>query len=116
MNDQMLPIGNKIPTRIKVLNLDYRIDWKDAFDMDDAGTCCTRTQVIEIASNQKPEALLETFVHEVIHAIWDAMDMGEAEPEEVVATRLGKGFCTVLRDNPGLVRNLLKTCACQGVQ
>ena len=58
------------------------------------------SQTIVVCDAQKPDAIQDTFLHEVVHAIYYIMGLGENAEEEAVVSRLSTGLCTVWRSNP----------------
>lgn len=94
----------KRPTSIKVLNLDYEIHWHDEGWHEQTGSYGQqniRRQVIRIDESAPPQLIADTFLHEVVHAVFDAFGLEEkAEREEPITRRLATGLCTIWKDNP----------------
>jgi hypothetical protein len=63
------------------------------------GFCDPETQTIGIVSSQANDALQDTFLHEVLHAICHGMGLRETEKEENFVRRLLTGLCTVRNHN-----------------
>lgn len=104
-------MGADYPKNVKIFNLDYEIIWVDkAIETatDAHGSCDTCTQTIVICREQKPGALTDTLMHEIMHAIFYSMNMSGNESEEKVVSLLSTGMCTVLRDNPKLKKWIVK--------
>jgi len=57
-------------------------------------------QTIGVANSQANDALQDTFLHEVLHAICHVMGLRETEKEENYVRRLATGLCTVWNNNP----------------
>lgn len=98
----------KRPTKIKILNLDYTVQWEKGEWHEETGNYGTqdlRRQTIRVDKEATPQAQADTFLHEIVHAIFDAMGLAEKDmPEEPVARRLATGLCTVWKDNPKAFR------------
>lgn len=91
------------PSKIKILNLDYEIEWVDRDWTDQTGAFGCQSiahQTIRVSISTKPQATADTFMHEVMHAICDGMGLKDEDNEEAYVTRLASGLCTVWRDNP----------------
>ena len=68
-------------------------------------------EVIGLNTDQSPEALHDTFLHELIHAICYVMSVKMKEGEEQMTRRLATGLCTVWKDNKKVFdwwQNLIK--------
>ncbi len=63
------------------------------------GWCDCGNQTIAIYEGLPNEAMADTFLHEVIHAIGNVMGV-EWGSEENVARRVATGLCTVMKSNP----------------
>ena len=70
-----------------------------------AGLCDNQKMIITIMDEQHPVEELDTVIHELLHAIWHHMSMGEHLPEEEVLVRKTAGGLTqVLLDNPIFIK------------
>ena len=56
--------------------------------------------MIAVAEDQANDAMQDTFLHEVMHALIAAFDLKEKDKEESFVRRLATGICTVWNDNP----------------
>ena len=63
------------------------------------GFCSVDAQLIVVAEDQANDAMQDTFLHEVMHALTAAFDLKEKDKESFVR-RLATGICTVWNDNP----------------
>ena len=63
------------------------------------GFCDPETQTIGVVNSQANDALQDTFLHEVLHAICHVMGLRETEKEENFVRRLVAGLCTVRNHN-----------------
>lgn len=98
--------SNSRPKTIKILNLRYKIKFvkdteRTASEAD--GWCDPSNQTIAIYDGLPREAMADTFLHEVIHAIGNVMGI-EWGSEESVARRVATGLCTVMKANPSAFR------------
>lgn len=67
------------------------------------GECSTLEQRISIQSNMpSPEKAIDTFLHEVLHAIYWAYGFDDADKEERIVGTLGTALTALHRDNPWL--------------
>ncbi len=64
------------------------------------GFCSSDLQLIAISEDQNDDAMQDTFLHEVMHALTTAFDLKEKDEEESFVRRLATGICTVWNDNP----------------
>lgn len=103
-----------LPTSVKVFNLDYRII--EVEDLPELGTSDPTRQIIKIRVGLPPQQLVDTLVHEMLHAAYCAVDLSPRNnptedfttSEEHVVRVSTFCFMTLLRDNPEL-RVLLLT-------
>ena len=98
---------------LKILNLYYSLRWvkRGKLDMNSercAGTCDPDKQVISIELGASPERTAEVLIHEVMHALWAAFDIGDEADEETAIKRIAAGLADVARENPVFVDILLK--------
>ena len=64
------------------------------------GFCSSDLQLIAISEDQNDDAMQDTFLHEIMHALTTAFDLKEKDEEESFVRRLAAGICTVWNDNP----------------
>ena len=70
------------------------------FKSNAAGLCDNQKLTITILDDQQPSEELDTLIHELLHAVWYQMSMGEHPPEEEVIVRKAAGGLTqVILDN-----------------
>lgn len=94
-----------IPSSVVILGRVYNIDQKDFIDGDLLGQCDSDALKITIKKNQ-PEILeADTLLHEILHAIDDAMQTKMKE-RQVHCT--ATGIIALLRDNPDFVKYMFK--------
>ena len=91
------------PEELKVLNLTYKVIFSSQEEMIGSGAmgfCSVDAQLIALAEDQANDAMQDTFLHEVMHALIAAFDLKEKDKEESFVRRLATGICTVWNDNP----------------
>ena len=89
------------PKRLKVLNLTYKVRFVASIEA--AGWCDFERQEIVLAEGQSKEALADTFLHEVLHAVGHLMGV-EYETEEQTVQPFATGLTTFWQANPGALR------------
>lgn len=87
------------PTKVTVLNQDYKVEWTSS-SSDTQGSCDFNECVITVSKKYPKHSLVDTFIHELLHAINHAMGVTDASTEEEVTTQISRGLCTVWRHNP----------------
>lgn len=95
------------PRALRVMGRDYTVvfEREATFKSSEAGLCDHRKMVITILDEQHPVEELDTVIHELLHAIWHQMSMGEHPPEEEVLVRKTAGGLTqVFLDNPHFIK------------
>ena len=91
------------PDELKILNLTYKVIFSSQEEMIVSGAmgfCSVDAQLIVVAEDQANDAMQDTFLHEVIHALTAAFDLKDKDKEESFVRRLATGICTVWNDNP----------------
>ena len=88
----------KRPTKIKVLNQMYKIEW--VASSDNHGACDPDKGIIQLTKGYAPKITATTLLHELIHAIHFAMGVTDTTTEEETTQRLETGLSTVWGDNP----------------
>jgi hypothetical protein len=92
------------PARIKILGKPFQIQWlKEGLDADLVGECDTDNQVIRVREGQPLETEQDTLLHELLHAVDEAVD---SKLKESQVKRLATGLLAVLKENPNLVAYL----------
>ena len=80
------------------MNLTFTVLFLDDAQMAGSGAvgyCDPETQTLAVSNSQANDALQDTFLHEVLHAICHVMGLRETEKEENFVRRLATGLCTV---------------------
>jgi hypothetical protein len=75
------------PKQIRIFNRLWSVKFIDDSVPDSRnawGWCEPATQTIFIFRNQKPDCLADTFLHEIIHAIYDSLGMNQNEEENTI--------------------------------
>lgn len=94
-----------MPSSVVILGRVYNIDQKDFIDGDLLGQCDSDALKIMIKKNQ-PEILeADTLLHEILHAIDDAMQTKMKE-RQVHCT--ATGLLALFKDNPDFVKYMFK--------
>lgn len=57
-------------------------------------------EIIEIATKFNQNQQNQTFLHELIHGIFEKLDMNELKNNEQVVNQLSKAFYEIILDNP----------------
>jgi hypothetical protein len=99
--------GVKIPSSVKIGYRSYEIkhwDMLEANNCDAWGMCDNTNAIIWVCTDLQPRVVVDTLLHEIMHAIWYYMGLDEKHGEEPVVHRLGTGLTQVFCDNPTLVR------------
>ena len=96
----------KRPHQVKVLNLDYTIewcgaDWAEVAEAQGHWSPANRRISIQEAA---PQIMADTLLHEILHALHSAMGLLDTSTEEEFTTRTATALCTVWRDNPKLFK------------
>ena len=100
------------PLKLKILGKPFKIEWlTDGLDPELNGECDTDKQVISVRDGQPLESAQDTLLHELIHAIDEAVDSGLKESQ---VKRLATGLLAALKDNPSLVAFLRRKNVPQG--
>ena len=94
-----------IPSSVVILGRVYNIDQKDFIDGDLLGQCDSDALKITIKKNQPAILEADTLLHEILHAIDDAMQTKMKE-RQVHCT--ATGIIALLRDNPDFVKYMFK--------
>jgi len=94
-----MAVARKIaaPRRLKVLNLTYKVRFVASIEA--SGWCDFERQEIVLAEGQSREALADTFLHEVLHAVGHLMGIDYESEEQVVQT-FATGLTTFWQANP----------------
>ncbi|HEY1772410.1 MAG TPA: hypothetical protein VGH91_04380 [Gammaproteobacteria bacterium] len=68
----------------------------------DYGSVNFNRGIIRIDDPQPPGVVVDTVLHELLHAIWADFKLPDRPTEERAVTALAQGLMAVFRDNPGL--------------
>ena len=89
--------------QLKIIGKTYTVEFVDPDILDSGctyGLCLPEKQKILIAKDLAPDKRREVLIHEIAHAIWDAMDIGFSHAtEEKVVSANAKGIVALLADN-----------------
>lgn len=95
------------PKVIKVMGKDYAIKYVGTSPIahENLGQCDHKKMLICIEEEQVPVEELDTVIHEILHAIWYQMSIGEGPmEEEPIVRRTANGLLQVILDNPSLLK------------
>lgn len=95
------------PKLIKVMGKNYQLRFIPTSPIDHAnlGQCDHKKMLITVEDGQIPVEECDTVIHEILHAIWYQMSIGEGPmEEEPIVRRTANGLLQVVLDNPGLVK------------
>lgn len=97
----------KLPSLIRVIGKPYSVELvpKTKLETADLGECKYPEQQITIQSGQAKEQEQDTLLHEVIHAVDEAMDTDLSETQ---VRRMATGLLAVFHDNPDFVKYLMR--------
>lgn len=97
-----------LPDSIRVAGYDFRIQKWTANEAQGAmrwGEMSSNEQVIRIQSNMPtPFKAVDTFLHEVTHAIFWSYRLDDDDKEERIVSTMGTALMTLHRDNPWLAK------------
>lgn len=100
-----------LPDTIRVLATDFRLEHlpeKECAERSVLGDTDLNECVIRVRPTMARSKLREVLLHEILHALWDAMNLNEAligktlESDEIPVNALAVGLITFQRDNPRL--------------
>ena len=95
------------PTKLKILGKPYTVRYVTGEPLaeDEMGECDDVNQSLYIRDGQVLENEQDTVLHEAIHAVDEAMQIGLKEEQ---VRRLATGLLAVVKDNPRLAGYLRK--------
>jgi hypothetical protein len=92
------------PAKLKILGKPFLIQWlSEGLDAGLVGECDSDNQVIRVRDGQPLETEQDTLLHELLHAVDEAVD---SKMKESQVKRLATGLLAVLKENPNLVAYL----------
>lgn len=90
-----------IPEKVKVVGIDYKVEYKPVVKIygskDYTGSCNFDESIIQILDELSDDKKEQTFIHELVHAIFK--EAGYDEQDEDMVNRLGIVLYQVLKDN-----------------
>tara|TARA_R100000306_G_C4342445_1_gene125928 strand:+ start:525 stop:872 length:348 start_codon:yes stop_codon:yes gene_type:complete len=96
---------------INILGSEWSVFWFDnelPCGSDDWGLCYKDKRRIEILNNSVPEFEVDTFLHEVMHAVWYEYKRSNRETEENAVAVLSAGLINIFKHNPEVLAYLTK--------
>lgn len=103
-----------LPKHVKVNHLDYKIRWMTAAEFQASGNdgeCDHSASLISLNPDMSRQQTAETLWHEIKHAIWHAFAVKPSRSEERVVRAHAQFEAGVMRDNPDLMRWILRNLA-----
>lgn len=104
---------SELPEGIDVLGFDYKVksmSKKTSLEYGASGLCFRDKKVISIYEKGTPaDAVAETLLHEVMHAVYFEMGITEGASEETTVRAMSRGLYAVLRANPALAQTLVSS-------
>lgn len=96
-----------LPSSIRIGAYDVEIvvedrNWSDAHAAIGHFSGAQQRMTI-VQSSASSQASAETVIHEIMHAVWWAYGLEDADPQERTVTLLSAGLTQVWRDNPQLM-------------
>ena len=90
-----------VPSSLRIIGKDYEVQHKDkAASPEDLGLCDDEAQIINVRIDIADDSIIETLLHECIHAISSGMKLSLTERQ---VHGLGVGLYALFKDNPDLV-------------
>lgn len=106
MNEAVLAALTELPGHMQVGPFRVRIEtWEgnEAHSESKFGTFSSVTLKIRISAGiASPELLIDTFLHEVLHALWWLQGIQDGDDEERTVRSMATGMVMLFRDNPWL--------------
>lgn len=101
----------KLPKSLRIGPFDYAVRmWTDEQSKShEADGMCSETTIF-IRRSLEDQRMLETLLHELLHAIHDIADLGDKSDEEEFTRRSAPLLLCVFRDNPELLSLINKYC------
>lgn len=97
----------KMPAKVRVscFTVDI-IEWdnKEACMRKCFGEFSQDELIIRIDFAQQPQRVVETLIHEVMHAIYGLSGIKDEDKEERIVTAMSRGWMQMCIDNPDVVR------------
>lgn len=100
------PTKRKIdkPTSLRILGREWVIEYPDSLRMESEdllGTCDTDNFTIYVRQNNI-EAMRDTLLHEILHALWFVFCVPKKAKEEQTVRQLTAGLSALFDQNPDL--------------
>lgn len=112
MTDVELALS-RLPATIRIGPFDYTLKTMSAVESSARhryGECSPQQEEITLAiSHPSLVKLVDTLLHEITHAIFDAANIEEGDKDERIVTKSGTGWTQVYRDNLWLL-DWIKDC------
>lgn len=94
----------KIPKRMNIVGLEWQVDFDAQFCADRSvhGATSSDSQTIKLQPQCSRQLQEQTFIHELLHAVWWSMGLKEHfkdDDEEKVVNSLANGLYQALNEN-----------------
>ena len=97
----------KLPGTIKIAGFDIKVvEWHPMSAQGERafGEWCSCTMEIRIAPHRPAMCVLQTFLHEINHAIFWVYDITSEDKEERIVDLTATAWAQVYRDNPEIIK------------
>lgn len=103
-----------VPSKVKIGYATFKLSPKDeswSKKQRALGECHSDKSLIEYSQNQNKNELVNTILHEILHAINYIFDIEykNSKEEEIIVRKLANGLQTVLCDNKDFVEWMIKS-------
>lgn len=96
-----------LPDQVTIGPYTYKLisrskDWYD--EVEAYGSTWNDTRIINVALIGDPACILDTLIHECLHAMWAMMHMESSVKEEEAVSKMSTSFVLLLKQNPFIVK------------
>ena len=86
--------------KIRIIGKAFTVETVDSSILQSDGLTILNEGIILISDSLSEENRLETQLHEILHVLWDGLNIGYSEAtEEKIVTSLAKGLFAFISDN-----------------
>ena len=106
--DEVSSVLDDLPERLSIGFAEWQVEvvekgsLKLSGGVELLGLCETEFFTIKIADEQTDTNAKNTFIHEMLHAIYNSQGLPDLAEEETVVTALANGLMAAFQDNPDL--------------
>ena len=101
------PLSEILPKSVKVGCYTYSIEIQDQPWCEEHGVyglCDDESKIITIVDNVDMDSTLNTFQHELLHALYYFFGLDDDHDEEQTVSALSSGLIMLYQDNPSILR------------